>query len=457
MANPSWQPNTLVAPYKVIIDSNGNVQQAGASAFTTGSLPPNWATILGASTPDGNGQWILVAIGTAPSLPAGPIQLAPPLFIDDADGLDPNAVLNDMIADFQNATGRTLYPAQVERLLINLYAFRETLVRNLIQYAGTQNLLAFAKFPMLDYLGQLLGVNRLQAQGATTTLEFTLANALTVALTLPAGTQVASADGSVIFATDVALTIAAGATTGSVSATCTTVGSAGNGYLVGQIATMLAPNALISGVTNTTVTSGGSSPETDDHLRARIQLAPNQFSVAGPSGAYKFFAFGVDPTIIDVQVVSPNPGQVSVYVLVGPITVQPVANPNTAGVASSTLLSRVEAALSASTVRPLCDTVTAAAVTEVDYAITATVELYADADPTSTLAAAQAAAVQFAINLASRIARNIVPSEVVAALSVPGVYQVTLTSPSAEQQLSAGQWANCTAITLTFTTSTESS
>src|ERR1700677_3326816 len=97
---------------------------------------------------------------------AGISSLPPPVFVDDADGLDPNLILADMIAEFEAAAGRVLYPAQVERLLINLYAYRESLVRNAIQYAGQQNLLAFAAFPMLDYLGQLLSVVRLPAQGA---------------------------------------------------------------------------------------------------------------------------------------------------------------------------------------------------------------------------------------------------------------------------------------------------
>src|ERR1700684_854587 len=92
--------------------------------------------------------------------------LPPPGFVSDADGLDPNFILADMVTAFQAAAGRTLQPAQVERLLINLYAYRESLVRNAIQYAGEQNLLAYAAFPMLDYLGQLLGVTRLAAQGA---------------------------------------------------------------------------------------------------------------------------------------------------------------------------------------------------------------------------------------------------------------------------------------------------
>src|SRR5579859_7368060 len=111
---------------------------------------------------------------------AGIPSLPPPVFVNDADGLDPNLILADMIAEFEAASGRTLQPAQVERLLINLYAYRESLVRNAIQYAGQQNLLAFAAFPMLDYLGQLLSVTRLPAQGASAVLQFTLANPLSV-------------------------------------------------------------------------------------------------------------------------------------------------------------------------------------------------------------------------------------------------------------------------------------
>jgi phage-related baseplate assembly protein len=218
----------------------------------------------------------------------------------------------------------------------------------------------------------------------------------------------------------------------------------------------LNPNTLISGVTNTTVTSGGGNIETDPHLRARIQAAPNQFSVAGPSGAYRFWALSADPSIIDVSVTTPQPGSVNVYVLVGPVT-QPAASPNSGSIASSALLAKVQAIVNATTIRPLTDTVNSLAVNEVDYQITGTVTLYSDADPSSTMSAANTAATAFAQNLASRIQRDIVPEEIIAAVgSVPGVYRVQLTTPP-YQQLTAGQWANCTAITLTQVVGTEHS
>ena len=81
-----------------------------------------------------------------PSLPA-------PVFVSDADGTDPNLILADMIAAFESSSGRTLQPAQVERLLVDLFAYRESLVRNAVQYAAQQNLLAFAIFPMLGLSG----------------------------------------------------------------------------------------------------------------------------------------------------------------------------------------------------------------------------------------------------------------------------------------------------------------
>jgi phage-related baseplate assembly protein len=384
-----------------------------------------------------------------PSLPA-------PVFVDDADGTSPNLILADMISAFESASGRVLQPAQVERLLIDLYAYRESLVRNAIQYAGQQNLLAFAIFPMIDYLGSLVGVTRLQAQPATTTIEFTLSNPLTINVTIAAGTSVGSGDGQVVFATNADVVISAGSTSATANATATVAGMAGNGFLAGQISVLLNPSALISSASNTSTSSGGSAPETDDHLRTRIQAAPNQFSSAGPAGAYRFFALGVDPSIIDVQVVSPAPGTVNVYVLTGPVAVQPVAAPNATGIAGSALLSSVQAALTADTVRPLTDTVVTSSVTEIDYQINATITLYSDVDPTQTMGAAATAIQQFAIELASEIQRDIVPSQIITALSVAGVYEVTLSAPI-YTQLTAGQWANCTNIALAQALSTEHS
>jgi len=455
-SNPTWSPNTAVAQWKVILDSNGNVQQANTPGVT-GSTAPSWATgTVGQQTQDGSTIWVLLAILATPTPPSAVASLPAPVFVDDADGLSPSAVLADMIAAFELAANRTLQPAQPERLLVDLYAYRESLVRLAIQYCGLQCLVAFAAFPALDYLGQLVGVARAAAQGAVVTLQFTLAQVLSVPFTIAAGTLVGTSDGQFQFATGTGATIPAGATTATVNATCTTPGSGANGYAADQVNVLLSPDALVQSVTNAGPSAGGTDAETDDRLRERIQAAPNSFSSAGPAAAYRFFALSASPEIVDVQVTSLNPGEVDVYILTGPVT-QPAAPPNSAAIASAALRTQVWNALSADEVRPLTDTVYIWAVTEVDYQIQANIEVYSDADPTQVLAAANAAAQQWAAGLAARVQRDIVPEQLEAVLgALPGVYRCQVNSP-VYTPLQPGQWANCTAINLTQSVSTEHS
>lgn len=80
-----------------------------------------------------------------------------PKIVDD----DPAAIAAGLKAAYEAATGRTVYPAQAEQLLIDICAYRESLCRAAINEAARQNLVAFARAPMLDYLGELVGVVRL--------------------------------------------------------------------------------------------------------------------------------------------------------------------------------------------------------------------------------------------------------------------------------------------------------
>src|SRR5690242_5825819 len=148
MANPSWSPNTTIAPFGVIVDSNGNIQQAGSNGGTTGlNQPDPWGDDLDEETPDGSVEWTCVVVVAAPAPAIAGLPSTPPLFLDDADGLDVTSITNDMIAEFEDIADRTLQPAQPERLYINFAAYRESLVREAIQFAGEQNLVAFARYP----------------------------------------------------------------------------------------------------------------------------------------------------------------------------------------------------------------------------------------------------------------------------------------------------------------------
>ncbi|MBN3794400.1 baseplate J/gp47 family protein [Burkholderia sp. Ac-20392] len=101
--------------------------------------------------------------------------------------------------------------------------------------------------------------------------------------------------------------------------------------------------------------------ETDDSLRERIQLAPQGFSVAGPSAAYVTKARAVDGRIIDAQTSRPRPGDVLVSLL----------SSEGDGTASDALCQAVQTALSAEDQRPLNDTVLVKSAEIVRYRIRA--------------------------------------------------------------------------------------
>ena len=77
---------------------------------------------------------------------------------------DPAKLVDEVVADFERETGRTLYPAQVERLLANVLAYRESLFREALQDAAKLNLVRYSRAPILDMLGENVGVSRLAGE-----------------------------------------------------------------------------------------------------------------------------------------------------------------------------------------------------------------------------------------------------------------------------------------------------
>lgn len=360
------------------------------------------------------------------------MSLPEPNFVDR----DPAALTAEMVADYQAYTGRKLQPAQVERLIIDLIAYRESLIRVAIQEAAKQNLLAFAAFPMLDYLGELLGVERLAEVPAIVTLSFSLAEARASVTVIPAGTRVRTGDGRVVFATNAAAEIPAGALSVEAGARAETAGPAGNGYIPGQVSSLLDPLPGVS-ASNVSMTYGGRAGETDDRLRARIQQAPESFSVAGPVGAYRWHAVSAHQSIIDAAVLSPRPGLVRIHILTD------------TGLPGSEMLDLVAEVVSDDKARPLTDKVEVAAPVRVGYQIAAQVTLYRNADPTSTMVAVQKAAEAYAAERRAGLGRDLVPSQFISALSVAGVYRVELTTP-AWRELGPEEWADCDGIAITL-------
>ena len=276
-----------------------------------------------------------------------------PDFIDT----DVQTIIDEIVATYEQQAGAPLEPASVERLLLNTEAFREGLIRNGIQSAAEQNLVAFANAPQLDYLGELVGVTRLAATTASTTLQFTLVGGHG-AVIIPGGTRVQTTDGQAIFQTLADVPVDALTDVVDVFGEAQVAGIAANGYEVGKVSVILDALAFVDTVANTTLTAGGADTENDEALRTRIPLAPASFSNAGSKGAYRFHALSANPSIIEVAVTSPTPGDVHVYPLLEDGTTTP-----------QQILDAVFLAVNAENIRPLTDTVYVLAPTKIDYTL----------------------------------------------------------------------------------------
>ena len=212
---------------------------------------------------------------------------------------DLSEILAQTIADYEARSGKTLQPAHIERLLINTYAYRETLARKAVNEAYRQQHPRFATGLMLDLCGDDVNTPRLSATAARCTIRFTLAAGQGGTVLIAQGTQIAA--GATVFQTTSSGTLSPAGRTLDLEAVCLQTGVSGNGFSAGQIN---APVNPIDGVSaaNITVSAGGAAEESDDAYRRRILLAPESFSVAGPVGAYEYFARRVSPAICDVHV-----------------------------------------------------------------------------------------------------------------------------------------------------------
>ncbi|GAA8968165.1 hypothetical protein HpSP79_17710 [Helicobacter pylori] len=354
----------------------------------------------------------------------------------------PETVLAAMIADYEARTGKKLQPAHIERLLINTYAYRETLLRQQINEAYRQQHVRYATGLMLDLCGDDVNTPRLQASAARCSIRFT-GEGFAAEVNIPAGTLVAA--GETLFATVEAGQLTARQPEITLIAECRESGTKGNGWDVGQINTLQTPLTGADSITaaNVTVPSGGADVESDAAYRERILLAFESFSVAGSVGAYQYWARAASPAVADVHVANdtdahgnPVGGTVAVTLL------------TKAGAPSAELITQVQAALSGEKRRPLCDTVIVRAPEVLEYALDAELTLFTGANAVEVKAAAEAAWAAWESDKRAKLGGDIVPLDVAGCLKVAWVYNVRLTTPTLTV-VKPHQWAKCTAVRIT--------
>lgn len=178
--------------------------------------------------------------------------------------------------------------------------------------------------------------------------------------------------------------------------------------------------------------------ESDERLRARIQLSLQAFSSGGPAGAYRYWAFTASPAVLDAMVDSPSPGDVRVTVLHDPL----------AEINDEEMVTAVTAVVTREDIRILCDNVYVTEPVFVPYSVEAEIDLFAGPDAAPVLDAAQAA-VEDLVSRSYRLGASITRSGLIAALHQPGVREVTLAAPAASVHAAPNEVPQCLAISIT--------
>lgn len=325
-----------------------------------------------------------------------------------------------LIRAWENGSGNRLGAADPRRLLFKTIADAIARLDARADYAAKMNLLAYSKADFLEHIGAQVNTARLAASAAQCMVKFSLSAPLDFAVVVPKGTRVTKQGSGVYFRTLQAMEIATGETEGVARCKCEQPGAAGNGYLAGEINVLVDPVAYIKAVENVEATTGGADAEDDESLRARIQLAPESFSVAGPDEAYVYHAKSANADIADVSVDSDTPGKVQLWAILrgGEL-------PNRA------VLQDVKERLNDRRIRPLTDYVTVNAPEVVYYDISVTWYLL-----TSDLifkgdveARIKAAIEDFVAWTKTKIGRDVNPTALIARLKDAGAKRVELTAP----------------------------
>ncbi|ADU70713.1 baseplate J/gp47 family protein [Pantoea sp. At-9b] len=178
--------------------------------------------------------------------------------------------------------------------------------------------------------------------------------------------------------------------------------------------------------------------ESDDAMRLRVPAAFEGLSVAGPTAAYEFHARSADGRVMDVSATSPAPAEVVITVL----------SREGEGNAAADLLTVVDTALNAESVRPVADRVTVQGAEIFDYRVEATLHLFDGVAAAPCLEAANAAMDTYLADQ-KKLGRSVRRESYGAVLRVAGVDWVEITEPAADIIMDRTQAGNCTSVTVT--------
>lgn len=329
-------------------------------------------------------------------------------------------VLEQYRRTYKALTGKDaeLGEADSRRLLIKAFALVEYQTMQYIEAKGRMELLKTSTGDALDNLSALFGIYRKGAEKAKSTQRFILSEPRQEIVAIPAGTRVKTKSGKYFNTMDYA-EVTPGTDHVDVMIQAEEAGAGSSGIMAGDIDTLVDPIPYVASVENITESAGGLDTEDDTSLTERTYLAPSKYSCAGPKDAYEYFVREWRTDLEDVQITSPSPCVVEIYVVMAGGRL-----PN------ETEREDLERYINGESIRPLCDQVICTAPEEVPYTITATYWIgESDQKSAGMIQEKVSAAVSGFEAWQRKLGRDINPSELIARIRGAGAKRVTLTAP----------------------------
>ena len=335
---------------------------------------------------------------------------------------DPEDIIVWLTDIYEEIMGVTIQPASPERQFIQWMAEAIVLERVMTNYTANQNIPSRAAGENLDALAELFYTQeRPQAKAATCTMRFTISEPQAFAVLIPKGTRVTDARQTLVWETLADVYVNIGESCADTKVQCQKPGEQGNGYVKGQIDSIIDPFAYFLSCENLTESDGGADAATDEEFYELLRLSMDGYSCAGARGGYIYFAKQVSTEIADVIAASPTPGVVKLYVLMDDGTP-----------ATEEMKERVLAACSAEDVRPLTDLVSVEDPENVDYHVRFTFYTQEGAGVSGEAleAAVRDKVAQYTAWQCAKLGRDINPSRLISMLMETGIKRVAIEEPA---------------------------
>lgn len=155
-------------------------------------------------------------------------------------------------------------------------------------WVANQNIPSRADGEKLDALAELTYIqSKPEAETATCKMRFCISEPQKQTILIPAGTRVTDTSNTLVWETMEDHYVPAGESfTEAIIVRCQTIGTAGNGYAVGQINSQVDVYEYYSECSNIAVPDGGSDVPTDDEFYELMRASMDAYSTAGARGSY---------------------------------------------------------------------------------------------------------------------------------------------------------------------------